>query len=206
MSGIVNQTGAASGIIGTTSAPAIGTGTDGYLLTATGAGVNPAWETAPAGGITDSSQWRINSAFTGTENPVTTNWEECTETGRAVLGSSVTQSSGIFTFPSTGHWMIMAHGYHQVDNVTSAYNSFRINFSINAGSGDDYNVAANKYQQLVSDGNAHGSSSCTFIFDVTNLTTHKISFGIQNESASVSNSGNASSVYSGATFIKLAET
>ena len=50
MSGIVNSTGAVSGIIGTTVAPAIGTGTDGYVFTATGAGVNPAWEAAAAGG------------------------------------------------------------------------------------------------------------------------------------------------------------
>ena len=50
MTGVVNSTGARSGIIGTTSAPAVGTGTDGYVLTATGAGVDPAWEAAAAGG------------------------------------------------------------------------------------------------------------------------------------------------------------
>jgi len=49
MSGIVNSTGAVSGVIGTVTAPAVGTGTDGYVLTATGAGVDPAWEAASAG-------------------------------------------------------------------------------------------------------------------------------------------------------------
>ncbi len=46
MSGIINNTGARSGVIGTTVAPAVGTGTDGYVFTATGAGVDPAWEAA----------------------------------------------------------------------------------------------------------------------------------------------------------------
>ena len=49
MTGIVNSTGARSGVIGTTVAPAVGTGTDGYVLTATGAGVKPAWEAAAGG-------------------------------------------------------------------------------------------------------------------------------------------------------------
>lgn len=46
----MNTTGAVSGVIGTTSAPAIGTAADGYVFTATGAGVNPAWEAASSGG------------------------------------------------------------------------------------------------------------------------------------------------------------
>ena len=37
MSGILNSTGAVSGVIGTTEAPSIGTATDGYVFTATGA-------------------------------------------------------------------------------------------------------------------------------------------------------------------------
>jgi hypothetical protein len=55
MSGLLNTTGAVSGVLGTTSAPAIGTGTDGYVFTATGAGVNPAWEAAAGGGDTGAS-------------------------------------------------------------------------------------------------------------------------------------------------------
>ena len=51
MSGLLNSIGGVSGILGTTSAPSTGTATDGYVLTATGAGVNPAWEAAGGGGL-----------------------------------------------------------------------------------------------------------------------------------------------------------
>ena len=54
MSGLLNNTGAVSGVIGTKTAPAIGTGTDGYVFTGTGAGVDPAWEAAAAGGIANT--------------------------------------------------------------------------------------------------------------------------------------------------------
>ena len=75
MSGLLNSTGAVSGILGTITAPAVGTGIDGYVLTATGAGVNPAWEAAGAGSVSandvvafKSINWDADAtiAYTGT--------------------------------------------------------------------------------------------------------------------------------------------
>jgi len=61
------------------------------------------------GGITMVDQWRLTTDFTGIANPITSNLEQNDSSGNGVpLGSSMTQSSGVFTFPSTGIYMIIA--------------------------------------------------------------------------------------------------
>ena len=89
---------------------AIATGSDGQLLTSTGAGSPPAFEDAPGGGLAVADQWRLNSnlSFGSTsEHLLTANWEQTDVIPEGNLGSSMTQSSGIFTFPSTGYWWVL---------------------------------------------------------------------------------------------------
>ena len=57
-------------------------------------------------GINASSQWRLTSTGTGDLEPIASNWELSDTTGYASLGSNMTESSGVFTFPSTGFWLI----------------------------------------------------------------------------------------------------
>ena len=53
------------------------------------------------GGITVAQQWRVTSNFNETSgvNDVTANWEAVDSDGYGVLGSAMSESSGIFTFP-----------------------------------------------------------------------------------------------------------
>ena len=53
------------------------------------------------GGITMADNWRITSDVTGTNSPLTNNWEQVDTNGMGTIGSAMTQSSGIFTFPTT---------------------------------------------------------------------------------------------------------
>ena len=49
-----------------------------------------------------ANQWRITADFTGAGNPIAANWELADTAGYGSLGSNMTQSSGVFTFPATG--------------------------------------------------------------------------------------------------------
>jgi len=79
MSGIMNTTGAVSGILGTT----VGT---------------PA-----AGGITEADEWGIRSDHTTTAD-ITADWSRSSNGG--LIGTGLGEASGIFSFPSTGIWCI----------------------------------------------------------------------------------------------------
>ena len=63
----------------------------------------------PAGGITEADQWRIHTGVQfGNDTTVifTANWERADTGGYGKVGTGMSQSSGVFTFPSTGFWLI----------------------------------------------------------------------------------------------------
>jgi len=61
---------------------------------------------AAESGLTEADHWRVTSSFTGSATPITSNWERSDTAGFGYLGTGLTESSGIFTFPSTGIYII----------------------------------------------------------------------------------------------------
>ena len=63
-----------------------------------------------AGGVTEIDMWRLNANVSGsgssTFTKVTSSWERADSDGFGVKGTGLTESSGVFTFPSTGYWKI----------------------------------------------------------------------------------------------------
>tara|TARA_Y100000114_G_scaffold92583_1_gene86023 strand:+ start:45 stop:689 length:645 start_codon:yes stop_codon:yes gene_type:complete len=128
------------------------------------------------GGITMAQQWRLTANFTGSQEPITSNLEIADTYGYGTLGSNMTESSGVFSFPSTGYYLIKTD--HTINNT---------NFE-RAGSMNVYTTTDNSnYNQAVqsvisvtpsSSANTVQSASTTFIFDVTNTTTHKVRFHV----------------------------
>ena len=69
------------------------------------------------GGITEMDSWRITSDFTGNQTPISSNWERVDSYNWSKLGTGLSQSSGVFSMPSTGFWLILAR--QQVVNTGS---------------------------------------------------------------------------------------
>jgi len=67
-----------------------------------------------ASGITVADNWRLNANDTcdSSETDLDTGWEQVDTTGQGTLGSAMTQSSGVFTFPSTGIYFIRFQIYY----------------------------------------------------------------------------------------------
>jgi len=88
---------------------AVATGSAGQVLTSAGAGAPPTF--AAAGGITMADQWRYTGgvAFGSTAVVVNADWERSNTNAQGGLGTGMSQSSGIFTFPSTGIYSVSFH-------------------------------------------------------------------------------------------------
>ena len=60
--------------------------------------------------ITHYDSWRVQTDWTGDADPIASNWERAIdangEDGYGTIGTAMTESSGIFTFPVTGIWKI----------------------------------------------------------------------------------------------------
>ena len=132
-------------------------------------------------GITMADSWYVNSGLdpsSGT-NAITANWERGTASQYGSIGSAMTQSSGLFTFPSTGiYYMSINGGYYRSN--TSEHNYLGFTIQTTGDNGSSYTTAASVYNALPSQGgNTYSSMATYFIFDCTNTSTHKVRFATE---------------------------
>ena len=131
------------------------------------------FDTPPLGGITEADQWRLTASISSNTDPISSNLERVDNASFSKIGTGMSVSSGYWTFPSTGLYLIKFHGFGSAspdDNIlgtisTTTDNSTYVDSATWVFSGDD---------------STSGSSSATteYFFNVTNTTTHKVKFDI----------------------------
>ena len=167
-----------------------------------GAG-NLAWVAPPAGGLTDASQWRLAATITGDHIPITGTWEESDTYGYGRLGSAMVDTSGVFTFPSTGYWLVVFCGSMDGEPGGASQHQYRIDTTIDNAT---YNAVASAFAEAQS---THRQSGTAFhLFDVTSTTDCKVRFSVDVLSGGTSNEtlGSTTENLTYATFVKLADT
>jgi hypothetical protein len=167
-----------------------------------------AW--ASAGGLTHASLWDMNTTFTGSADPITTNlsvWP--TEKGYVSLGADMTESGGVFTFPTTGIWIVEFMVCFQISSAASRYNNSMIWITTDNGSAWE-KISMVRGNLFNSSDWTYGSAVSWVMFDVTSTTTHKVRFGVSvaNASTQITQSRNASGDQhgTGIKFLRLADT
>ena len=155
-------------------------------------------------GITHSSQWRVTTNFTSDAEPIASNWEVSDATGYASLGADLTESSGIFTFPATGYWLItfICSWYYDGD---SRWVQNVIRTTTNDSS---YVEVAEGYTFIsqISGGASYQCNTVQALFDVTDTANCKVQFQSRVEDNSVTTMGNSSIQQTGVTFTRLGDT
>ena len=180
-------------------------GTSGQVLTSQGSGSAVVWANA---GIIMADQWRITSSSTlgGSVSLLNSNWARvASPSGYGKIGSAMSESSGSFTFPSTGIYLIE---FTILLAATSAmrYLGHRVQTTVN---NSNYSTAAEELGHIgiTNSFGAYHTSSSSYIFDVTNTSTHKIRFaGVAFTPSATDVIGNTNSNSTFATFIRLGDT
>jgi len=154
------------------------------------------------GGITMADAWRINSNFTNSSGTadITANWERVDTDGFGTIGSALSESSGIFTFPSTGIYLITTQTSME-SGASLAYAGIMIKTTTDNSS---YAVASETYMTTSTSG-SNLSTNASFIFDVTNTTNDKFKLSVQNN-ASCTYQGGTSQTITGVSVIRLGDT
>ena len=152
------------------------------------------------GGVTMADQWRLTANIESTNADITSNLERVDTGGFSQLGSGMTNSSGIFSFPSTGIYLIVFHARLVVVSGDSGfiYASSTVNNSSFVNTAYVFETSGT--------GGGGGTDSASFIFDVTNISTHKVKFTTVSFATGTHVIGNSSETATGFTFIKLGET
>ena len=162
------------------------------------------FDTPPLGGITSVTTFRLTANITGgSDATISANLSAVSSpSGYGQIGSQVTQSSGIFTFPSTGIWSIEAFGvFINVAGDTSC----ELKTQVTTDNSSYNDAAAGVLGENDSDNN-RGTVFSKFIFDVTNTSTHKCLFRQVSFAGGTSLQGNADDNRTYFIFTRLGDT
>ena len=151
------------------------------------------------GGITVADQWRL-TADNGTDGVITSNLEQVDTTGQGALGSAMTQSSGIFTFPSTGFWWVDFQAVGASDNSSGTW-VIAIDVTTNNSS-----YAEIAYSGVGSSDGRLLNARATSQIDVTDVANVKVRFDLSSFSGDDTLYGNSAKNQTTFTFIRLGDT
>ena len=145
---------------------------------------------ATTNGITEYDTWKLTAIFdatsaatdfiTGNLARVTTFFEK--------IGTGMSVSSGVFSFPSTGKWEVQAFF---VGDHTSTDNIFKLGM-FGTTNNSDYNEIVNSRAMMLPPPNSNGyhwNASFAYLLDITDVSNQKIKFGITTADANLSLDG-----------------
>ena len=152
-------------------------------------------------GITEADQWRLTTSFTGDASPIASNWERTDTSGWGNIGTGMTESSGIFTFPSTGVYYV-AFNFYGSATTAQLYCTSSIEVTINDSS---YAPASYADVQFYG-GTSYASTMSQYFVDVTDVANVKVRFVIDAVSTNTTTIGSSTNTGTGVTFIRLGDT
>ena len=154
-----------------------------------------------ANGITMADQWRLSAdTNTGTDAVVSTNWERNDNAAYGSLGTGLTESSGIFSFPETGIYLIQFTAAIAQDGSDNSSNVV-CEATINNSSYVSQAVIVAQNQ-----GNSTYGISQVFILDVTDISNVKFRFSTSSFAGTSELKGSTSQNNTSVTCIRLGDT
>ena len=173
-------------------------------LTGTLPAISGANLTGISAGIEMAQQWRVTSSSQGNQTPLTA-WEAIDTGGQGNIGSAMSVSSGIFTYPTTGIYLILftLSGYsdNHTQNVIGSIEHTTNNSS--------YSTVASGFDGIYDFNNSYpswGDTTAMHMADITDLSNQKTRFTYGAGQGGEYVHGNSNYSYTTATFIRLAAT
>jgi len=194
-----------SGTTALTSEPA---DTDEFLVSDAGTLKRIDYSLIKGGGITEFDMFRLSAQFQGGAQPISSNLERCDTNSFEKIGTGMTESSGIFTFPSTGKYHIIfntlarnaqssGERHHQGLIMTTTNNSSYAEAAQASANIGYYSSSVNNIQSAIT----------SIFFDVTDTSTHKVRFDVYaNGNSNTYTAGNSGVNNTTMTFIRIGDT
>ncbi len=152
-------------------------------------------------GITQADQWRLTANIDGTNAVITAN---LSQVSGAVVGSGMSESSGIFTFPATGVYLIIARlEFSAIKNSDNVFLSTNLTTNNSSYTEIDRPGFSNKMGSDTGDGIT--STGISFV-DITNTSTHKVRFETESMTSGTIFAGSSSANKTTFSFIRLGDT
>jgi hypothetical protein len=167
-------------------------------------------KTYVGGGLSNADQFRLTSNFTGDANPISSNLSRVSEVGAAggAVGSQMAVSSGVFTFPQTGMYLVefAAHFTWNGQGSAAEYLTASIQVTTNNSSYTARAEGDNAIGMAADNFTWYLGSHASFLVDVTDTSNVKVRFGVDVSNNSITTRGNTNTNLTYMTFLRLGAT
>ena len=158
-------------------------------------------------GILMADQWLLTSNFSpgGAVSLINSGWGQVSRAGYGIIGSSMTQSSGVFTYPQTGIYFVQ-YTCGLISTSQQRYMGSRIQTTHN---NNNYAHATDVLNHcgLTNSFGAYIQTTSSVIQDVQDVTQDKIRFSaVSFTPANTTVQGDSSRAVTFVTFIRLGDT
>ena len=160
------------------------------------------------GGITEADIFRLTTPFQGSANPVASNWERADTGGFGKPGTGLSQSSGVFTFPSTGYWYLTARSVAYLADGDGSDASYQIYLYTTVDNGSNWVNSSFSGQAMtaISGETIYANVVCHHLFDVTNTTNDQVRIRINAQDGDTYTGGDSDVNRLSLTALRLADT
>ena len=168
------------------------------------------WATVPAGGITEYDRWRLTTGFTGEATPIASNLSRvsCNYNLNFPLGTGMSESSGVFTFPSTGWWKISCGFTTRTQNTNASGTAANIMYmQTTEDNGSNWATPTECYSGWnTGEFTQYNGGYGTLTLDITDLSNDKVRFTFDTSNASHGQLCGSNNDQTWFEFMKLADT
>ena len=126
------------------------------------------------GGITEADMYRLTSNSSNSDVTPLTAWERVDDATFSKMGTGISVSSGIFSFPSTGLYLVRVKAL-TLRTGPNTYDNLRLRGSNDNFSSNNDVLALQSYG-VHSSGDPYQSNMMETFFNCTNVSTHKVRF------------------------------
>lgn len=124
--------------------------------------------------ISEADQFRLTADLTSNTDPISSNLERVDDASFSKIGTGMSVSSGIFSFPSTGLYLVKIHAIFRCEEGDFA--NVRIKVTTNNSSYDDVGIAEVANIGTANSSNVGSTVSCETFVNVTNTSNVKVKF------------------------------
>ena len=151
-------------------------------------------------GVTEYDSWQLNSNLTASADPIT-NFDRPDGTLQVKIGTGMSYSSGIWTFPSTGIWEVRAELLYS-QSANQQYGNVKLYATDDNGSAWD-EIAYNGYR---ASSNSVGSGTIRALLDIEDVSTDKVKWAYEDYNGSCNLLGESTKNRSHFTYIRIGDT
>jgi len=171
------------------------------IITSNGSGTITVNNQTFKNGITMADQWRLTADISSDTDPISSNLERVDDTGFNYIGTGMSVSSGTWSFPTTGIYLIRYNGLMSADGSND--NVFlRIKTTTDNSTYTDVVTTG----ASAPSGNLVNTITGEVFFDVTDTSTHKLQFRVSSIASGSRLRGNTAFNETFFTFIRLGDT